>query len=188
MTPDEQRAAMHRAVDQICDADSHAQLDARARGYTAAVGGDGSGSRGGHSDPTYGATLRANIADVWLAKTGQLRKDLWHQADMALKHWPPSPKPGDKIDGITIGTRTNQAELCWQCDQPATSGRDAAGRLLVRRVPLAGGGTATLHTAGCYDKAWRKAQAAGQAIAAYITANPANANTAGHPPQARRVV
>lgn len=121
MTPEEQRAAMHRAVDQICDAQTHAQLDAKARCYST---GEGGTSKGGHADPTYGASLRANIADVWIAKTLQTQKDLYHQADMALKHWPAPPGKGANVNGTTIGDRNNTTELCALCQIPVLGGRD----------------------------------------------------------------
>ena len=156
------RAQLHRAVDQICDAHPHAKLDARARGFPA--GGTGTGSGG---DPTGTAALAQRVAEVWLAYLDDLRRRVFHQADRALALWPKPPSGGQTVGDITVGARHNQVEVCWKCGEPAPSGRDANGLLLIHRVPV-GNTTVALHATTCYFQLDRKARAAGTSLGTYL--------------------
>lgn len=140
----EQRAALHRGIDQICDGIAPAKLDARNPGPAGGSDTDNPPS----ANPQPGATLRANIAAVWLAKIGQLERDIYHQADLALKHWTPPPA-GTTIGGVTIGDRDNPVETCGLCDRTVLGGRDDP----IRRID----GTA-FHAKSCWWTVHRQRQ------------------------------
>lgn len=78
---------------------------------------------------------------------------LYNLANNALAWWPHDKvKPGQVVNGVTVGERGNDVEVCGLCKQPAPSGRDDNGQALLRRI----NGQA-FHAAGkgCYWKVWR---------------------------------
>lgn len=88
----------------------------------------------------------------WPAQQHQA-KLLSELASKAKFHWPPPPDKGDTIDGVTVGARTNTADIpCANCGLPVDKVHDP-GKQLGRQELLhksAGPGHGN-----CYDVVWR---------------------------------
>lgn len=77
-------------------------------------------------------------------------------ADTATGWWPPAPKAGETVGDVTVGERTNRAEVCTLCREPVTSGKNDNGQALLRRIngdPYHGSGP------GCFWKVARSRKA-----------------------------
>lgn len=54
-------------------------------------------------------------------------------ADDAARWWPPTPKTGQQVAGLTVGTE-DVVEDCGLCGGPTQAGRNRDGQLLRRRI------------------------------------------------------
>lgn len=159
------RRAMHAAVDRALDVWPQALLDALEAAYPS--GGGGRSAKGDHADPTAGMAGFPEPARGWLSDLEDVRRRLYQLADDAARLWPMKAKLGMVVDGVTVGRRGNDVEMCGLCRQPAPSdGRDGNGRPLVHKVPV-GDGHVMLHRSPCYDRVWRQAKASGQTISVW---------------------
>lgn len=96
---------------------------------------------------------------------------MYHLADLGLRWFPPlPPKPdrGQLIEETVVGERGNQVDVCALCTDPAPSGRDVHGRVLVHRIEMVDGTTVVLHASTCYYRVDRRARAHGMSIGGYL--------------------
>jgi hypothetical protein len=96
------------------------------------------------------------LAGAWPA-LGDRRDALYRLADAGSKWWPPPPKKGDTVRGVTVGQRGNQVEDCGLCGEPAPGGKNDAGQLLVRRIDgVPYHNIAVTKQGACYWLVWRQ--------------------------------
>jgi hypothetical protein len=70
-----------------------------------------------HPPALRGALLAAAEEVVWMwPKNVEVLIEWIHNlANTARVEWPPTPKPGDTIDGVTVGRKANPVETCTEC-------------------------------------------------------------------------
>lgn len=87
--------------------------------------------------------------------------DAVHQlADLAALWWPPAPKTGDEVGGVTVGVRrTNQVGTCRLCGDPVVPGNGAQGRRWVQDP--ATGERLEFHKSPCFYRYYMDRQRSG---------------------------
>jgi hypothetical protein len=124
------RQALHRSVDRIKRAWPLAAEDAGARGYTATNYDPKTGI--GENTSVETAALKQCRAVRWMLDVEKLAygwtsREAWirqvvNLGNQAELYWPATPKKGTTTAGVTVGGRTNTAELCVYCHQPVQPG------------------------------------------------------------------
>jgi hypothetical protein len=88
----------------------------------------------------------------WPAGPRGLLRRVERLASSAELWWPHQPlRKGQVVDGVTVGERGNQAELCHLCQIPVVSGRDSYGNPILKRDAHGN----PYHSVPCYFQMWR---------------------------------
>ena len=106
------------------------------------------------SGPFYPPTLEStfvacawDLIELWPVNFGALIDRIYDLADQAKREWPEKPKPGQTIDGVEVGKRKNQVEICVECKGPVMG--DASD-------PLARIDGRPYHRKPCYQTVWQR--------------------------------
>jgi hypothetical protein len=174
LDPAEQRRAdLHGWVDEVCNIEPRARLDAESVGFPTDYRAK-DGSRSTDEGALNGVELAATRPDPsvdWLAELTEAVTALKRVVRLGLFHWPHPLTAGTVVlDGgeeVTVGQRGNTVAVCAWCGDPAPSGRDANGKTLVRRI-----GDHAVH-ATCYMPAYREAGKTGATIVGVLAARSA---------------
>lgn len=160
---EQHRHDAHLDLDAVFDAVQYAELDRRSHGWPS---DRRLSDAPRHSDEESLNAVEAwsqqpDPASDWLAEYAEMRGLILRVARLARYHFGFDPERGQ-----TTGTedRQNMVAVCVWCLEPAPSGRDEAGRPMVRMVD----GKIPLHTSPCYETAAKQAQRAGLGVLAHV--------------------
>jgi hypothetical protein len=162
MSHDDNRITMQERITRMLDSAQasidrtypQAQDDADAVGWREHNGkySNGRGSSELTSVESAAERLLKNgdFAAKWLNDVSKITRQLFYLASMAERHWP-KLRPGDEIDGVTIGERGNAVENCAHCGDPVSAGRLPSGHTAIIRID-----GRPFHRNTCYAKMWRE--------------------------------
>lgn len=88
-----------------------------------------------------------DIVELWPMRVQGLLDKISRLAFDAAKAWPPTPRKGDVIDGVTVGGKSTTVEDCTECGGPIAGG---AGD------PLARIDGRPYHRTPCYQTVWQR--------------------------------
>lgn len=88
-----------------------------------------------------------DVVDMWPNGMWALARRIDALATTARHEWPPTPKPGEVIDGVKVGQRPKLVEVCCECGSPIGANSDD---------PLARIDGRPYHRQPCYNTVWRR--------------------------------
>ena len=88
-----------------------------------------------------------DVVELWPTNVAVLIEKIHVLANTARREWPPTPKVGQTVDGVVVGSRGDTSEVCTECGRVV--GANASD-------PLARIDGKPYHRVPCYQTVWQR--------------------------------